>query len=135
MYISLFIAQTTGLFCFIFSIIMLSRAEHIKGVLLNLKPDSPSIFLYCINTLVASCCLLVVHNNWNSGSYFCAISLVGWVLFFKALVWLVATEEMIKLVHYCAQSSTFTLLSLITMVIGVIYLIIGFGPIIALKPL
>lgn len=128
MYISVIIAQTTGLFCFILSIFMLSCSKRFTDVSNNLEVDSPGLFFINVLTLLGACFLLVIHNNWET-QYHVAISVVGWLLFAKSILWIIIPDEMIKFAKISTSPKNFTLVSLLTMLIGVFFLVCGFGPI------
>lgn len=129
MYITVIIAQTVGIFCFILSILMLSCMKRFKSIFSSISADSEAVFYNSLAGLLMACFLLVIHNNW-ANDYLSGISLVGWTLFIKSILWLTMPEKMVLLAKQIVSSETaYILLSLLTMITGLCFLICGFGPI------
>lgn len=128
MLITMAIAQTTGLFCFILSVLMLACSDRFKKVAQNLRADSPALFFNNMLTLLGACFLLDCHNIWRT-PWYGAISILGVILFLKAISWLVFPEKMIQWTRNSCQKPYYTFWALLTMLIGILFLSAGFGPI------
>lgn len=84
---SVLFAQVIGLYLVVLSIIMLAKTQHYRDAILRLDPYSPSIFLAAAAALMLGCFMIVVHNNWVM-EYRVVITIIGWVIFVKSILWL-----------------------------------------------
>jgi hypothetical protein len=55
--------------------------------------DGPVMLVYAIFSLAAGLAIILGHNVWSGGTLPVIVTLVGWLIFAKGLVLLLATPE------------------------------------------
>jgi hypothetical protein len=115
---TLFFAQIMGLYLLITAIIMLARRDYYQHLLVNIKERSSSVVVAAAFGLIFGLGVVLTHNIWTWESEV-LVTLVGWVLVIKSILWLSFPESM---ANYCKKvygGAGFYLLVLIMVVVGV----------------
>lgn len=126
MIVSIVIAQTTGFFLFIFGILMLTCAKRFKVILKEIAYNDIAVFLSSWSSLLLGCFLLVLHNILTDFPQL-IISILGYILVIKAILWLTFPEKMRKMVDKVLDGSSYIMISLLHMAAGIFFLSCGFG--------
>jgi hypothetical protein len=129
---TLFFAQIMGLYLILTAIIMLTRRDYYQRLLTNIKPDSSSIVVAGALGLIFGLIVVLTHNIWLWESEV-LITIVGWGLVVKSVLWLSFPESM---ANYCRKvygGIGYYILILIMVVVGVILTAHGYY-LFSLKP-
>jgi len=126
MFVSIIIAQTAGFFLFLSAILMLLCSARFKQVIIQIISNDVALLLSNFTSLLFACFLLVIHSIFSSFPEV-VISLLGYILFIKSILWLVIPAKMAILTKKCLAEPTYTLFALLNMIVGIFYLSCGFG--------
>lgn len=94
---SIGLAELFGLFLFIIALVLFTRRDYYQNVFNNTKSNNPIIMLTAIIGLLAGMILIGVHGGFEF-KYRAAISVICWLIFINALLWLMIPEKMLNLI-------------------------------------
>lgn len=90
------LSQVFGVFMFIMAVIVMSRLEFYRRLILQLKADNPVIILAAIGGLLLGIFLVLTHNIWVF-KMVVWITVFSWTIFLTSIAWLMKTEYMLHL--------------------------------------
>ncbi|MGQ3890649.1 hypothetical protein [Legionella sp. CNM-4043-24] len=121
----LVIGQVLGLFFVIMTAIMIARASHYRKLMQNLDPDSGLIAVSASISLIFGLILVVTHNIWLMDSDL-LLTVVGWAVVIKAILWLALPERMTKVCQVVYAGNLYYVMALLIGVVGVLMLSHGY---------
>ncbi|KTC85337.1 MULTISPECIES: hypothetical protein [Legionella] len=124
---SLIIAQIAGLYLLIMSIIMLLRRNTYRQFVAHLKPSSGLIIMTASFALILGLFIVVIHNRWVLEPDV-IITLLGWIIVIKSILWLAVPEEMLAFTRGLYRSNWFYVFVIVLAIIGIFLILKGFYP-------
>ncbi len=98
-----FFAEFYGLFLIIFSVSMIVHKEMYTELIRDLEHKRSTIYVLSIIGLLLGLLTILLHNVWNGNLLDVLVSLVGWVILLKSVVYLALPNRVVhKLVHAMA---------------------------------
>jgi len=88
------------------SVLLLAGALLVRGeaVVTATAANGPVMFVYAIFSLAAGLAIILGHNVWSGGTLPIIVTLVGWLIFAKGVVLLLAKPEtfivLLERIHY-----------------------------------
>lgn len=122
---TIILAQIIGLYLFIVAIIMITRAGYYRELLTHLKAGSSAVTVGATLGLILGIIMVVIHNIWIWESDV-IITLIGWLLLIKSVLWLSFPECMVKYTQKIYSGSGYYIISIIAGIIGIVLLAHGF---------
>lgn len=124
---ALIIAQIAGLYLLIMSIIMLVRRNTYRQFVAHLKPSSGLIIMTASFGLLIGLFIIVIHNRWVF-DLDVIITLLGWIIAIKSVLWLAIPEEMLAFTRALYRSNWYYVFIIILALIGIFLILKGFYP-------
>lgn len=122
---SFLIAQIFGLFMFIMSVILLSRVKFYRDLINGMKAHSVGAVVGASVGLLLGIFLVVLHNVWLFQSLV-IITIVGWFIFIKSVLWLAFPEAVIAWNKKVYSGVGYYFVAAILMIFGILLLSHGF---------
>lgn len=119
------LAQIMGLYLLIIAIIMIARAGYYRELLTHLKVGSSSVTVGATFGLILGITLVIIHNIWTRESEV-LITLIGWFLLVKSVLWLSFPECMMNCTQKMYSGWGYYLVAIIAGIIGIILIAHGF---------
>lgn len=91
---TIYLGKLIGLYCILLSLAMLSHKQATVDTMNALIHNAPILFLACIMAVLGGLAIVLAHNVWSGGALPVVITLVGWLILFKGLVFLFLPPEM-----------------------------------------
>lgn len=123
---SIFLAKIIGLNFLIFGITLIINKTTFQSLLEDFI-DHPALILFggFINLVLGSM-IVVSHNIWVA-DWRIIITIIGWLLFIRGIVWLTIPNAMVRWVRKMAENLTpFYIASLVSIIIGIVLCYYGF---------
>ncbi|KTD35862.1 Integral membrane protein (PIN domain superfamily) [Legionella nautarum] len=124
---ALIIAQIAGLYLLIMSIIMLVRRDTYRQFVAHLKPSSGLIIMTASFALIIGLFIIVIHNRWVFEPDV-VITLLGWIITIKSILWLAIPEQMLAFTRGLYRSNWYYVFIVILALIGIFLILKGFYP-------
>ncbi len=126
MVLSIFLAKTIGLYLVIVSAAFMLKANELKPMILDMLKN-PSLVLFSgILALIFGILIVVSHNVWVM-DWRVIITLLGWLTLLKGVVRLFYPEFVMRKAIMCIENKAFyTIMMLITLLIGLVLLYFGY---------
>lgn len=119
---SLFLTQAIGLYLVIGAIVMIARAAYYRQILNQLKADNVLIAFAAGIGLMSGIVLILMHNVWLL-NLSVLLTLVGWLVLIKSILWLFAPECMLSYTQKIYAGCWYYVFALIGGLIGVLMLV------------
>ena len=116
---TLFFAQIMGLYLIIIAIILLARKNYYQHLLTNIKEGSSSVVVSSGFGLLIGLCVVLTHNIWLWETEV-LVTLVGWGVVVKSVLWLSVPEYMVNMCKKIYGGIGYYLVIFITAVLGVV---------------
>ncbi len=100
------LSQLFGLSLFIFAIVLFSRRDYYRKVILNTKEDNPIIMLTATVGLLFGIVLIGLHGDVLM-YYKLRVTILCWLIFINSLFWLMLPEKMLRLTKKIVGSRGF----------------------------
>lgn len=124
--VTLFLAQYIGIFCVSIALVMSIRKKTVIEVFHELAHNHTISHLFSMAMLWISIFMLLRHNAWGNDLEI-AVSLVGWLLFAEAVLWVFLPRRMFQhLYDSMRKPFFFRTVNAIYWVIGILFLVVGF---------
>ena len=93
---SFILSQIFGLFMLVILLVLLSRKDLYRSVILSLKPHDPIVLFASVCSLLIGVILVDTHSIfvWE---YRSLVTLVCWMIFINSLIWLIMPESMLSI--------------------------------------
>lgn len=122
---SIIIAQVMGFYLLIVAIIMLARAPYYRAMMTNLKSCNHAIMVGAAFSLIIGIFLVIVHNIWIWESEV-MITVIGWLILIKSILWLALPERMMTFSNKLYSGAGYYVAAAITGILGILLLSHGF---------
>ncbi len=127
-------AQMFGLYLFIMAIIMLSKAQYYRTMISNVQAAGGNIVIAGAIGLMLGLFLVTVHNNWVWDSDV-IITLFGWLILIKSILWLGFPECMLRCTKKVYDGPAYYIILVIVAILGIILMMKGFHAFVDWNPL
>ena len=86
--VTLFIAQLFGISLLIVSMAMFLRQKEMMLLIDDFLKDRATLFFAALISLMTGLFIVLIHNIWSGGLINVIVTLLGWGLFLRGIVWL-----------------------------------------------
>ncbi|KTD25752.1 MULTISPECIES: hypothetical protein [Legionella] len=124
---SLILAQIIGLYLLIMAIIMLMRRGPYLAFVEKLQPSSGVIIMTSSLALIIGLFLIVIHNRWTFAPDV-VITILGWLITIKSILWLAIPEKMVTYVRAAYETNWYYFIVALIAIIAIFLITIGFYP-------
>ncbi len=122
---TLFLAQTIGLYLVIISAIKICRRKLYVNLIKSMTEPNLSLMIWGALGLIVGLCLIDIHNIWEYKPRV-LITLVGWYILIKSVLWLAFPEKMIAYAKQMAVASWYYATIAFSFIIGALLLAKGY---------
>src|SRR6516164_1668892 len=88
MQLTIFLAKLIGLTMIIVSFYTLAQKRTVIALIKAMIDDRPLMFFIELVGMIAGLAMVLAHNIW-SGTLAIVVTLIGWMLLIRSLVWMV----------------------------------------------
>jgi len=107
------------------SIAMLVRKSTILELVMGMVQHRPVLFVVQIFGIVAGLAMVLAHNIWSGGLLAFVVTLIGWLMLGRCVVWLfLPAETLQRFITAIRYKQNFRVFGIITLVFGT-YLTVG----------
>jgi hypothetical protein len=125
--LTFFLAQLFGVSLLIVSIAMMFRRKEMLQVLHDFLNDRATLFIGALISLMVGILLILIHNIWTGDLLTIVVTLLGWVLTLRGIIWLFVPAGLLrKLVNSAKKEQTYYVITCIVFVIGIYLTFAGF---------
>lgn len=125
--LTIVLAKIIGWYLLLIGFIFLIRRKTMMSVVSDLIKNRPLVYIVCILELVAGLSLVSVHNLWSTGLEM-VVSLVGWLMLFEALFYLLMPYRRIeKVVRQFNRPTWYISSGVIAIIFGAYLVNFAFG--------
>lgn len=119
-----FLGRLIGLYCVFISLAMLTHKKATVQTVTGLVHDAPLLFIVSVILVLAGLAMILSHNVWSGGALALVVTLVGWIMLIKGLLFLFLSAEGISAVFIAGlrYERLFYLYAAISLALG-IYLV------------
>ena len=116
-----FLSRLIGICAILVSLSVITRKQAAVEMLTAFVHDSPLLFIVSVMTVAAGLAIILSHNVWSGGALPVILTLIGWLMLIKGLVFLFLSPEavfgvLLGCLHY---RQLFYLYSAIPLVLGI----------------
>lgn len=122
---SLLISQIMGFYFLIIAIVLLTRADYYRNLLINLHEGGYAVFVGAAVSLILGILLVLVHNLWVWNEQV-LITILAWLILLKSIAWLAFPEKMMTFGRSFYAGPGYYVAVAIALILGVILLAYGF---------
>lgn len=122
---SFLFAQVLGLYLIIMAIIMLSRVQFYRQFVMNLKASSGAVIVAASFALLFGLFMVDIHNIWVLEPRL-IITLLGWFIVIKSILWLSIPEKMSSFSKRLFAGAGYYVVVVIVAIIGIFLATKGF---------
>lgn len=119
------LAQVFGLYFVIMAIIMLSRVSYYRELIATLIQPTVGMMVGTSFGLLLGLLLIIVHNIWVLEPRV-IITLIGWLIVIKSILWLAVPEAMVRLSKQVYSGSGYYFTCGVMLLIGIFLMTKGF---------
>jgi hypothetical protein len=123
---SFVIAQVFGMYLVVMAIILASRGTYYRSVLADLDARRLPILSNASVWLLIGLFILLIHNFWIWQPHVLLVTILGWLIVIKSVMWLAAPESMAKMTRRCYSGAGYYIKVAIMAIYGVALLSKGF---------
>jgi vacuolar-type H+-ATPase subunit I/STV1 len=91
--LTLFLGKLFGLYCILVALAMLLRGAATADTVARLLADGPLLFVLGVMTLLGGLALVLAHHRLSGGPLAVTITLIGWVILIKGLLFLALSPD------------------------------------------
>ncbi|RUR16118.1 hypothetical protein [Legionella septentrionalis] len=125
MFHSVVLAQVLGLYFTVIAIILLSRKTYFQALVLEMRPDGAQMIVAAAFGFLLGLFIVVTHNIWVLEPRV-LVTIIGWIILIKSLLWLALPERMVSVSKNMYSGPTYYVIAAIVLIVGLILLIKGF---------
>lgn len=115
------LSQVFGLYLLIMAIIMLSRQSFYRELIMNINPKGPGAFISAAWGLLLGLLMVLMHNVWVMEPRV-LVTLLGWVILFKSVMWLSMPDCMASMAKKVYAGNGFYVAVIVMAVLGMMLL-------------
>jgi hypothetical protein len=90
---TIYLGRLIGLYCVLIALSMISHKEATVDTMTALVHNAPVLFFASVMAMVAGLAIVLAHNVWSGGALRVVVTLVGWILLVKGLIFLLLSPE------------------------------------------
>lgn len=122
-----FIAQLFGLTFFVVSIAMLYRHKEMLKLLDEFLKDRALLFLAALISLMSGLFIVLIHNDWSGDLLTILVTIAGWALTIRGLVWLFVPSGVLRrLVRSAKKENVYFTIAVVILILGIYLIYAGF---------
>jgi hypothetical protein len=99
-----FLSRLIGLYCILISVSMVVHRHAMVETVTALVHDPALLLIACVMGLIAGLAMVLGHSIWSGGALPVIVTLVGWLILIKCLLFLVlppyAAVALFEMLHY-----------------------------------
>jgi len=123
---TIYLARLSGIFALVMVTAMGARGS---AAMLALVQDSSVMLVLAMLSVGAGLAIILAHNRWQGGALPVAVTVLGWWIFIKGVVLLLAPQSMlVDVVARIQGEGLFTLSLLPGLMAGILLTWLGFEP-------
>lgn len=115
---SFILAKALGLYMIVMAIVMITRADYYKNILQHIEREKLATLSGASFGLVLGLLLISVHNLWAWQPYV-VMTIVGWVLVIKSVLWMAIPEKMAKAFHEIYSGKLYYVIAILIGCLGI----------------
>jgi uncharacterized membrane protein len=117
---TIYLGRLIGLYCVLIALSMISHKQATVDTMTGLVHNAPVLFFASVMAMVAGLAIVLAHNVWSGGALPVVVTLVGWILLVKGLIFLLLSPETTATYFEAFRySQLFYVYTSITLVIGI----------------
>jgi uncharacterized membrane protein len=117
---TIYLGRLIGLYCVLIALSMISHKQATVDTMTGLVHNAPVLFFASVIAMVAGLAIVLAHNVWSGGALPVVVTLVGWILLVKGLIFLLLSPETTATYFEAFRySQLFYVYTSITLVIGI----------------
>jgi hypothetical protein len=125
--LTLFVAKLIGLLFLVFSLSMAVNKQAMVAAVNELMHDRGLMLIGSSINLAAGLAIVLAHNVWSGGVLTVIVTLIGWLLALRGVVWLFTPpEKLVKYYEAMRFEQNYYIYAAITGVLGLYLTIEGF---------
>jgi hypothetical protein len=90
---TIYLGRLIGLYCVLIALSMISHKQATVDTMTGLVHNAPVLFFASVMAMVAGLAIVLAHNVWSGGALPVVVTLVGWILLVKGLIFLLLSPE------------------------------------------
>jgi hypothetical protein len=119
MQLTIYLAKLIGLTLILSSIYALTHKKAMLAMVDDMLADRPLLYFIEIIAIVAGLAIVLAHNIWSGGALPIVVTLVGWLLVAKCIVWMFLPPRMAKrFITALKLESNYPIFAVVNLVIG-----------------
>ncbi len=119
---SYLMANVFGLYLLVMGMVLLMRKASIQAMVNRLDSDSPVIFFNASWTLMLGIFLVDVHHDWVLKPLV-VVTVLCWMILFKALLWLVMPHKMLEVLQKIINGKAYYVMTVLMLMVGGLLLV------------
>jgi len=117
---TIYLGRLIGLYCVLIALSMMSHKQATVDTMTALVHNMPVLFFASVMAMVAGLAIVLAHNVWSGGALPVVVTLVGWILLVKGLIFfLLSPETSATYFEAFRYGQLFYVYTSITLVIGI----------------
>jgi hypothetical protein len=127
---TMFLSRLIGLYALLGTLSMVVHGQATVDMVTTLMHNPPVLFLAAVITLVAGLAIVLSHNVWTGGALPVIITLTGWIVLIKGLVFLCLSPEAAQAYFAALHYEQYIYLySGVSLILGAYLTYAGFRPV------
>jgi hypothetical protein len=125
--ISLFLAQIIGVYLVFIGLVLLTRYNELRHIVIEAFNNRVIIFVGGIFTLSVGLIIVLIHNTWEA-SPAVIITILGWLTVLKSLLYLFLPQRTLaRLAQFINNRAIYVIGGILSLFVGTYLAAIGFG--------
>jgi hypothetical protein len=117
---TIYLGRLIGLYCVLIALSMITHKQATVDTMTALVHNAPLLFFASVMAMVAGLAIVLAHNVWSGGALPVVVTLVGWILLVKGLIFLLLSPETSAAYFEASRyGQLFYVYTSITLVIGI----------------
>ena len=126
--LTLFLARFLGLVFLVFSFAMMVNKRAMVAAAADLVRDRGLLLLGGLGNLAGGIAIILAHNLWSGGALTIIVTLIGWLLAVRGIVWLCAPQARLVALYEAARfERNFSVYATILCLVGLVLAVGGFS--------
>lgn len=122
---SIILAQILGLYMTIMGLLILVQGKHFMQRMEGFTKDSPLMLIGILMGLIIGILLVVFHNIWVWG-WPVVITILGWFIFIRSIIYLFFPNILDKLISFFQAPKPIYIAGTISFLLGLFFLYHGY---------
>jgi len=125
MELSLFLAKVVGCYFILAGLAIVTQKRHFNSLMLILAENIYQVYLLSFLPLIIGLLLIISHNVWVL-DWRVIITITGWIVFSKGILWIFFTDYAKKTLSWWKNSIVLNITGLIAILLGACLVYHGF---------